>query len=468
MPPNDETGPSFEEPAPSSSAPTDTPNISRPYGMAAFKYRTLGWRGPLPAGTASKPLGKDPRESGWTGWKHADVWPDDDQLAEWVRTRGHYNIALRLPRDVVGLDVDAWKGDTAVETMAAITQRHGKLPRTWLTTSRDDGRSGIRLFRLPVALTEATKLKGTLNHPTGDDRSAGEVIQHGHRVAVVWPSVHPKTGATYRWIEQGTGETGTIPKPADLPTLPAEWVDHLREECSCFVLLTFRMAGPKDPVADAFSKWHNKLTSGTYSRHDAALGGSLVLVSFKNRGWPGAGEALQELEADFMSESTTGKDARTPKEAADEWRRMIDGAEAKWHTTTIPPYEPPRGKKPKETTRPEGRRIQLTPASSITMLPVRWVWEDRVPVGEICMTPGLAGIGKSAYHSWIAAHLTKVTLPGVHYGTPKPVIICAHEDSWERSIAPRLVAAGADLDLVFRAEVPGSRVDAVGRREPRT
>ncbi len=41
----------------------------------------------------------------------------------------------------------------------------------------------------------------------------------------------------------------------------------------------------------------------------------------------------------------------------------------------------------------------------------------------------------------------------MHYGTPKAVIYAASEDSWGHTIAPRLAAAGADLDLVYRVDV---------------
>jgi AAA domain len=98
------------------------------------------------------------------------------------------------------------------------------------------------------------------------------------------------------------------------------------------------------------------------------------------------------------------------------------------------------------------RRIRLTPASSIKPRPVRWAWTDRIPAGELTLTPGRGGVGKSTFHAWAIANLTRGTLPGVHFGTPKPCIIAASEDSWERTIAPRLIAAGADMDLVYRVD----------------
>jgi AAA domain len=99
------------------------------------------------------------------------------------------------------------------------------------------------------------------------------------------------------------------------------------------------------------------------------------------------------------------------------------------------------------------RRIRLTPASEIKPRPVRWPWNGRIPAGEFTLTPGRGGIGKSTFHAWVVAHLTRGTLQGVHFGMPTPCIIAASEDSWARTIVPRLIAAGADMDLVYRVDV---------------
>lgn len=112
---------------------------------------------------------------------------------------------------------------------------------------------------------------------------------------------------------------------------------------------------------------------------------------------------------------------------------------------------------------PVGRRITLTRASSIVPKPVVWTWETvdestgeqhgRFPAGSLCINVGRAGLGKSQFACWMTAHLTRGTLPGVHYGTPRCVVYAASEDSWAMTIVPRLIAAGADLDRVFRIEV---------------
>ncbi|MFI6496433.1 AAA family ATPase [Nonomuraea typhae] len=110
------------------------------------------------------------------------------------------------------------------------------------------------------------------------------------------------------------------------------------------------------------------------------------------------------------------------------------------------------------------RRLLLTPASQIRIRPVRWLWDTtpdgepptshgRIPMNSLAIAAGGAGLGKSQYAVWLAAQVTRGTLPGELSGTPRGVIYAATEDSWTHTIAPRLVAAGADLDRVYRVEV---------------
>lgn len=110
------------------------------------------------------------------------------------------------------------------------------------------------------------------------------------------------------------------------------------------------------------------------------------------------------------------------------------------------------GGDPAEHDEPE-RRVRLTPASTIKPRPTRWLWRDRIPAGELVLTPGRGGIGKSTFHAWAIAHVTNGTMPGVHEGHPRAAIIAATEDSWDRTIVPRLIVAGADLDKVYRVDV---------------
>lgn len=76
-----------------------------------------------------------------------------------------------------------------------------------------------------------------------------------------------------------------------------------------------------------------------------------------------------------------------------------------------------------------------------------------MPQGALTIGPGREGIGKSLFCAWLAARITLGELPGIHYGHPQGVIYAATEDSWERTLAGRLVAAGADMSRVYQVEV---------------
>jgi hypothetical protein len=103
-----------------------------------------------------------------------------------------------------------------------------------------------------------------------------------------------------------------------------------------------------------------------------------------------------------------------------------------------------------------GRVVTLTPASTITPRPVRWLWQDRLALGTFNLLGGREGIGKSIVECTNAADITRGRLPGVYFGQPKAIVIVATEDARNYTIVPRLMAAGADLDKVFFADVETS------------
>lgn len=93
-------------------------------------------------------------------------------------------------------------------------------------------------------------------------------------------------------------------------------------------------------------------------------------------------------------------------------------------------------------------RVKLIDADSIRLEHVSWCWEDRMAAGMLSLLAGREGLGKSMIGYWIAAQLTQGKLPGIHFGTPKHVFIVATEDSWPHVVAPRLIAAGADMSYI--------------------
>lgn len=103
------------------------------------------------------------------------------------------------------------------------------------------------------------------------------------------------------------------------------------------------------------------------------------------------------------------------------------------------------------------RRPRVTWASTIDAVPVVWAWREsgqgRIPAGSLSVMAGREGTGKSSCALWIAAQITRGTLPGSFFGRPRNVFYVAVEDSWQHTLVPRLIAAGADLTRVGRFDV---------------
>jgi hypothetical protein len=85
----------------------------------------------------------------------------------------------------------------------------------------------------------------------------------------------------------------------------------------------------------------------------------------------------------------------------------------------------------------------------------RWAWRDRIPLGGVTLFAGQEGSGKTTILSDVLARATRGQLDGDLNGEEIGCVYATAEDSWSRTLAPRLKAAGADLDRVFFVQVDG-------------
>jgi hypothetical protein len=295
-----------------------------PYNLAAASYFNNGWLGVLPL-----PINeKWPPPSGYTGKDAPD--PSAEQIYEWIlNAKG--NICLRLPKNVIGLDVDAYKDKTGGQTLMQLEQDFGILPETWRVTSRNDGTSGIRLFKIPENLAWPSIAGPGI-----------EIIRNEHRYAVVWPSIHPE-GGTYRWINPaGTDVIGAGPNTSELPELPQTWIIALTQgkfETSSIkkqltpmqtntMLEAVKTNGqPCERVTNEVHNLHRVLSGSEGSRHDATLPIVMRLVSLGARGHHGVANALDVGEQVFTTMLSSERGSHYV--AANEWRNMVTGALAK-------------------------------------------------------------------------------------------------------------------------------------------
>lgn len=169
------------------------------YADAVPVYRECGWPSaiPLPPGKKKEP------PKGFTG--NDGKFPTDDEYAAFVVGFPNGNIALRLPDGVIGIDVDAYAGKVGANTLREFESKFGPLPPAWISTSRNDGISGIRLYRVQPGV----RFRGEVGPGV-------EVVQTHHRYIVVAPSVHPNTGARYRWVAPDGSISITPPRIDDL------------------------------------------------------------------------------------------------------------------------------------------------------------------------------------------------------------------------------------------------------------
>ncbi|WP_426998177.1 AAA family ATPase [Pseudarthrobacter sp. N5] len=109
----------------------------------------------------------------------------------------------------------------------------------------------------------------------------------------------------------------------------------------------------------------------------------------------------------------------------------------------------------------ESQRVILTPASMIRTRRQKWFWAPRkgcgvIPLGTGTIAAGKGGEGKTTFVLDLIGQLTRGELPGDLYGVRGTAIIIGPEDDWDTIMVPRLQAAGADLDKVYKIDVETS------------
>ena len=299
---------------------TTPANNSTGYSKSAQVYWEKGWRGLLPL-----PVGKKyPPPRGYTGFDGPD--PSFPDITAWSEDFPDGNLALRLPMGMIGIDVDAYGAKTGAEALAEAERRWGPLPPTFISTSREDGASGIRLFRSPAGVLLNESIAFT-ELAIGDI----EVIQRHHRYAVVWPSLHPE-GRSYWWTNSEWQLVG-IPDPEEVPQLPEAWIQGLRITRRTLVSnpdgVDIRRAlttgSPAPAVQDRLVQGIKELNMPGTSRHDTCLRHVMALARLGMSDLPGVDYALKQLRQVFVAVVKVDG-TRSEEEATLEFNRMVSNA----------------------------------------------------------------------------------------------------------------------------------------------
>ncbi|MFT4081172.1 MAG: DNA polymerase [Nocardioides sp.] len=304
------------------------PPTSQPYRDHVADYALAGWTCVLPVPADAK----FPPPVGFTGAEGRDT--DPMTIVDLATRFPSHAVALRLPIGVVGIDVDQYekkgKQKHGAQTLAALEASLGPLPATWSSTARGSsagpGTSRVMLFRVPPA-RYATALKAqSPGGVTGDI----EILQHHHRYAVVWPSVHSETGTPYTWYDPAGRPSTRVPSPGQLTELPPAWVQHLAAGATDQAAASADVnAGQAllDQLLDDHRPECAEITNARLlaaaeltkadegSRHDAMTARVHHLVQLASSGHTGAGAAFLELRASW-AQLTAGEDREDELERA--------------------------------------------------------------------------------------------------------------------------------------------------------
>lgn len=114
------------------------------------------------------------------------------------------------------------------------------------------------------------------------------------------------------------------------------------------------------------------------------------------------------------------------------------------------------------------KRVLLTPASQIKTRRQKWFWEPFnghgvIPLGTATIAAGKGGEGKTTFMLDLAAMGSRGELPGDLRGQKIVTVIIGPEDDWDTVMVPRLKAAGADLDRIYKIDVETAIDDHVAQ-----
>lgn len=283
-----------------------------PYEVSALEYFKAGFS-PLPA------VGKLLAVKHVSGrYPLADI----EKIEKWTVSHKSLNVALRLPLNVVAIDIDAYKGD--LERLAKLEQELGPLPTTWNSDSRG-GKGGKLLFRIPKTV-QSKRWKSNIGGIT--------IIQHTHRYVMVLPSYNRESSTRYMWY-LGLGGPQVpdyrIPSVDDLTELPEAWALALKREDQ----MIFGSNSEANNVGlDAFNKdtpcmYMTTLTEMCKERvidaydtglHDTGKSVIFTLLTAAINGHAGVAEAMDEVSEAFCLAPNR------PRDLGAEWNSLLDWA----------------------------------------------------------------------------------------------------------------------------------------------
>lgn len=404
---------------------------------AAFVYAKAGWY-VLPADQATK----NPGSVVGAKWQTKSS-RDPEQLAAWFAGT-NYALALHAGRSgAVIFDVDR---PAAIPEPLRV--EIGRVHPPFQSTRDNEPGRGHYIFAMPPG-------RSINNSGARLGKGWGEV-RGKNGVVIVEPSHHGKDHGRYHWLT-----TGEVPM---LGSLVADLLNDAGEEgdvatdAEVSAFLREHDGGDRPDLLTAITTALAAAFAQGESRHGALCIHLAWAAREARAGYFAATAAELALLRAFTTVMLTSRDGvertLTPRRARLEFAGVLAWAVGQANAVDAGIIRVETEQRLVNPLANGAKRVSaLVAASTIRFQRVRWGWDGRMPIGELTLIPGREGAGKSLFLAWLAAQITRGTLPGEFEGEPRSVLYVASEDSWSYTVGPRMAAAGADLDRIFRVEV---------------
>lgn len=402
--------------------------------QAALHYRSLGWSPILvcsPDHDGMSPEHCDrcnsPGKCPVGSWKpfQSRIADAAELEALWQRCpTGNVGLVTGRISGFVAIDVDGQEGEDALYLMAG----GAVLPATLVFNSGRD--VGYRL------LYDAKKWTGPLpTIPiTVDGKQVLKILGDGSQT-VAPPSLH-QNGERYSWRAK------SAPGDRTMASIP-EWLSRvLRDYTKARNEKAPKPSqGAQDRLSGAIFEGHRNAAMTRLAGAMRRLGATeeamyAALVENNTRCVDSHGEPLPLTDRELRS---IAKSIARYEPATDVYNNPIGPCNVK-----LPAAKP----KPQPKLQRPSRQPDMRKASDIVIRPVDWIWPGWLVAGTLSIIEGRPGAGKSQTAYEIAARVTRGdVMPNGEASClngPADVTIMNCEDSWEQSILPRLIAAGAD------------------------
>ncbi|WP_255801416.1 bifunctional DNA primase/polymerase [Mycobacteroides abscessus] len=383
---------------------------------AALRYAEMGWR-VFPC----QPRSKHPATE--HGFK--DATTSRGQIESWWDSNPQYNIGVCPPDGVVVFDLDH---STVVEGFG---NEFGPLPKTLTARTR---RGQHLYYRVPAGVKVPT---------TGDfNRGLVDVKVGASGYLIAAPSAHP-SGGRYQWVKEDAPiadlpeslllrfkevtAAKVAPKPAAQPVRASDAAPYYRAalEAEMIAMASTEEGRRNDQLnTSAFNL-------GQLVPHGLTEDEVTDALTAAARSTSGAPMTDREIANTIRSGVQAGmRDPRHPDNAS-------KGSPKAASSAPVVTGKPERGKG--ADTAVTARRLVVTRGSQVQMQVIKWWEPDWIPLGEVTLLAGREGLGKSTIACGWAARET-------HAGNN--IGYLHSEDSRAHTVAPRLAAAGADMDKV--------------------